>query len=135
MRNQKGVTLLELLGVLAITGIIIAMIMTTMANGSNASQRTKSKQQMQQEANYIVEVIRSEYLKKENNVIELKVEGTGYDQKLKMNLKVISQGYNYKLIQPNNGLIDPNQNQKFKLELSSSGVQKFKINTSFSKLR
>ncbi len=135
MRNQQGVTLVELLGVLAIIGIIMAMIMTTMTNGSNASQRTKSKQQLQQEANYIVEVIRSEYLKKENNLIELKIEGTGYDQQLKMGTKIISSGYKYKLTEPNNGKIDPAVNQKFKVELSSNGIQKFNINTTFSKIR
>lgn len=135
MRNQKGITLVELLAVLAIAGIITTLIISILASGSNASQRTTSKQQLQQEANYIVEVIRSEYLKKENPLIELKIEGSGNNQKLKMGSKVISQDYNYKIVEPALGKIDPRIDQRLVLELSASGVKPFIIKTTFSKLR
>lgn len=135
MRNQKGITLVELLAVLAIAGIITTLIISILASGSNASQRTTSKQQLQQEANYIVEVIRSEYLKKENPLIELRIEGSGNNQKLKMGSKVISQDYKYKIVEPALGKIDPRTDQRLVLELSASGVKPFIIKTTFSKLR
>lgn len=135
MKNQQGITLVELLAVLAIAGIITTLIISVLANGSNASQRTTSKQQLQQEANYIVEVIRSEYLKLENPLIEIKIEGTGNNQKLKMGSQVISQGYKFKLVEPTLGKIDPKTDQKFVLELSAPGVQPYIIKTKFSKLR
>lgn len=135
MKNEKGITLVELLAVLAIAGIVTTLIISVLANGSSASQRTTSKQQLQQEANYIVEVIRSDYLKIDNPIIELKIEGNGNNQKLKMGTKVISQGFNYKLVEPALGKIDPKIDQKFVLEITAQGVQPYVIKTKFSKLR
>jgi type II secretory pathway pseudopilin PulG len=135
MKNEKGITLVELLAVLAIAGIIITLIISVLGSGSSASQRTTSKQQLQQEANYIVEVIRSDYLKIDNSVIELKIEGSGNNQKLRMGTKVISQGFNYKLVEPALGKIDPKIDQKFVLEIKAPGVQPYIIKTKFSKLR
>lgn len=135
MRNEKGITLVELLAVLAIAGIIMVLISSVLLNGSDASQRTASKQQLQQEANYIVEVIRSEYLKLENQQIEVKIEETNNRQILKMNARIISEGYDYRLITPAAGIINPNINVNFELELSARDVKPFIIKTKFSKLR
>lgn len=135
MRNQKGITLVELLAVLAISGIITVLIASVLSTGSNASKRTATKQQLQQEANYVVEVIRNEYLKLDGPKIEIKIEGAGNLQKIKMGSRVISQGYTYKIISPASGVIDPSINSKFQLELSAPGSKPFVIDTTFSKLR
>lgn len=135
MKKQSGITLVELLAGMAITGIIIILIVSVLSTGSNASQRTATKQQLQQEGNYIVEVIRNEYLKLNGPIIELKIEGTGNQQKLIMGNQVISQGYSYKIINPVLGKIDPAKISSFQLELSAPGSKPFVINTTFSKLR
>ncbi|WKA52392.1 type II secretion system protein [Planococcus liqunii] len=135
MKNQKGITLVELLAVLAITGIIIVLIFSVLLTGSNASHRTAAKQQMQQEANYIVEVVRNEYLKLHGPKINLKIEGVGEQQKLKMGSQVISRGYNYKIIEPASGTIDPTINSNLQLELSAPNSKPFIIKTTLSKLR
>ena len=61
MNNERGLTLVELLAVLAIFGIIMALVVTVLINGKKASNRNATNQQLQQEANYIMETIRSEY--------------------------------------------------------------------------
>lgn len=135
MKNEKGITLVELLASLAIVGIIIVLIASVLSNGTNSSKRTETKQRLQQEANYIVEVIRKDYLKYENTIIELKVVGTGKEQKLESATEIISEGYNYRLLTPSTGIIDPNFDVDFKLELSAQGIEPFVIETKFSKLR
>lgn len=135
MRNQKGVTLVELLAALAIAGLITVLIASVLSTGTNASHRTTTKQHLQQEANYIVEVIRSEYLKVNNPMIQITIEGTGNQQKLKMGTMTISQGYAYQLMSPAAGVIDPKLDTNFQLKLSSPGVKPYTIKTKFSKLR
>src|SRR5690606_20025775 len=104
MKNEKGITLVELLGVLAITGIISVDIMSVYSTGANSSERTTSRQQLQQEANVIVEQIRSSYIENEktdlvNDQFLVKVE----DDKLmittidELDVKILSTNYLYKL--------------------------------------
>ena len=50
MRNERGLTLVELLAVLAILGTIIALIGTVLINGIKSSERNRTNQQLQQEA-------------------------------------------------------------------------------------
>ncbi|WKA56194.1 PilW family protein [Planococcus shixiaomingii] len=135
MKNQRGITLVELLATLAIAGIITVLIVSVLSTGTNATHRTTMKQHLQQEANYIVEVIRSEYLKIDNPEIQLEVEGTGNQQKLKMGSEIISQGYTYSLISPAAGSINPEEDTIFQLELSAPGTKPYTIKTKFSKLR
>lgn len=139
MKNEKGITLVELIAALAIVGIITVVIASVLMTGTSSADRTTSKQELQQEANYIVEVIRAEYLKKENHEIKIKVNNT--EEKLIINNKVISQGYNYTIEEPqeseeeNTFLIDPNENVKFEMVLKKGENKPFPINTTFSKLR
>ncbi|MFD1030437.1 prepilin-type N-terminal cleavage/methylation domain-containing protein [Metaplanococcus flavidus] len=139
MKNERGITLVELIAALAIIGIITVVIASVLMTGTSSADRTSSKQQMQQEANYIVEVIRAEYLKKENNEIKIKVNNA--EEKLIINNKVISQGYKYTIEEPeesdeeNTFSIDPNENVKFEMVLIDGVNKPFPINTTFSKLR
>ena len=100
MDNERGITLAELLVVLAIVGIIITLIVSVLINGMNASERNTTKQRLQQEANYIVETIRNHYLINENeNLILIVVDGSLLidDPKIASDFKgvVISNDYKY----------------------------------------
>jgi len=99
MRNERGLTLVELLAVLALVGVISALIMGVFFNGIKAADRSTTKQMLQQEANYITEVVRNEYLKSvDKNIIELKIEDDNHI--LKMNSKTISEGFEYFFEEP-----------------------------------
>ena len=93
MKNERGLTLVELLAVLAILGIIMALIGTVLINGIKASNRNATNQQLQQEANYITETIRNQYLKRTSNPIILEIDN--HEHSLKMDGTIISQGYTY----------------------------------------
>lgn len=152
MNSEKGITLVELLAVLAIAGTITILIASVLSNGTNASQRTGAKQQLQQEANLIVEKIRAHYLlnEKEDAIpgqFSVKVvgdklvmtNGTGIDITL-------SEGYEYDLDPAASSLsatkksvvVDRTQSSIFNLLIQQKGADsndpKFKVNTSFSKL-
>ena len=139
MKNEKGITLVELIAALAIVGIITVVIASVLMTGTSSADRTASKQQLQQEANYIVEAIRGEYLKKENSMIEITVNPT--EEKLIINSKVISQGYEYIIEKPEESedanvfFIDPNENVEFEMVLKDGEKLDLPIHTTFSKLR
>ena len=139
MRNERGITLIELLAVLALIGIIITLIVSVLINGMNASKRNTTNQRLQQDANYIVEMIRNNYLKNESDIneevpISLKIENSG--KKLLMDNKVLSEGYIFQL---NDGtgnelFIDRDLNVPLKLTLSKDKLS-FTVNTTLSKIR
>lgn len=143
MKNEKGITLVELLGVLAITGIIVVAIMSVFSTGANSSERTTSRQQLQQEANLIVEQIRSSYLENEksdlvNDQFIVKVE----DDKLmittidELDVKILSTNYQYKLaesLEEPEIIMNRTKVSPFYLEICSND-QCFEVETSFSKL-
>jgi len=103
MKNERGLTLVELLAVLVILGFIMMLLGTVLVNGMKASNRTTTNQQLQQEANYIVERVRSEYLKLPKEVtndkfkLEIVLEIDTVNQTFKMNDEVVSEGYIYNL--------------------------------------
>jgi len=148
MKNERGITLVELLAVLALVGIIVAIIVSVMINGMNTSKRNTTNQRLQQEANYIVEVIRSEYLKNEEGSITLDIEGNDEYQMLIMNKgkeneMKISDGYFYcetiddvceTVIIPE---ISREENRELHMVLKDKKEEKsllFEINTTLSKL-
>lgn len=142
MINEKGITLVELLTALAIVGVIIAVIMSVLLTGTSSADRTSSKQQLQQEANYIVETIRAEYLKKDDAIIEIIVNKT--EKKLFINTKLVSDGYDYILKKPakfktvgykDYHYIRPKENVEYELVIIARDKQEFTIKTTFSKLR
>ena len=135
MRTQRGLTLVELLGVIAIAGIIMTLIMSVLLNGMNASKRNTTSQRLQQEANYIVETIRNEYLEPDSES-KIKISINNSDNTLKMEDQTISEGYYYQL----NGKlntdisIDRDDNFPFELIITKDEIS-FTVNSTFSKLR
>ncbi|WP_415579221.1 type II secretion system protein, partial [Filibacter tadaridae] len=95
MKNERGLTLVELLAVLAIVGVIMALLGSVLINGIKASNRTTTRQQLQQEANYITEVVRNEYLGQGSG--SFTIYSDDVNQTLKIESKIISEGYIYKL--------------------------------------
>ncbi|TWT08961.1 type II secretion system protein [Planomicrobium sp. CPCC 101079] len=160
MKSEDGVTLVELLGGLVIIGIIVVSIMSVFSNGIKSSERTTSRQEIQQEANLVVEKIRSAYLQNEKNELiteEFIVKKQG--QKLEISEisetgstinKVISEGYHYQLFMTQTDgttgsveelVLDRSITSPFHLKIcpkSATGDcpsnQGFEIQTSFSKL-
>ena len=135
MRSEKGMTLVELLAVLAIIGIITALIASVLSIGTSSADRTSSKQQLQQEANYIVEAIRAEYLEeKENDLIIITTENSisiKKDDEEEVE-KIISEGYKYVL--KSKAIIETSKDEKFHLTIETRN-ELYEIKTTFSKLR
>lgn len=132
MKNEKGITLVELLAALAIIGIIVAVIVNVLFTGTTASTKTATKQQLQQEANLIVEVIRSEYLKSDNHTFDIKVIEENGVSKLFIDEEVVSQGYTY-IYTPL--YIDPKFDTKFHMTIKDISGQFYIVDTTFSKIR
>lgn len=144
MKYEKGLTLVELLAALAIMGIIVVAIMSVFSTGVNSSERTTSRQQLQQEANLIVEQIRATYLENEKSDLvaekfKVKIKGDGLviasiDD---VDKKTISNGYKYKLgnsLEVLDVTLDRTEASPFYLEICSNN-QCFEVQTSFSKLK
>ena len=153
MRNEKGITLVELIATLAIAGIIIALIASVLSSGTNASQRTSMNQKLQQEGNIIVEKIRAQYLlNQQEDDIPDEFEVFVQNEKLLFTditgaNVVLSEGYEYVFLPLPTGSSLPitevtlNRKQKSNFNLlirgknnDNSNNQEYKINTSFSKL-
>jgi prepilin-type N-terminal cleavage/methylation domain-containing protein len=137
MKNERGITLVELLAVLAIGGIILVLLTSVFINGKKASDRSVTNQMLQQEANYILETIRKEYLKLEDDDIKLEI----IDKTLKMNEKVISQGYSYDFIIDNAEgeivypiIIKRNKSFPLKLTITKANLH-YTVNTTLGKLQ
>lgn len=128
MKNERGLTLVELLAVLVVLSVIMMLIGTVLVNGMKASNRTTTNQQLQQEANYIVEVVRKEYLKS-GVVVPIKLE---VDKgKFKMDGIIISEGYIYTLESSNS--ISRTGSSNFNLLIEKNGKY-YKVDTILSKL-
>lgn len=152
MKNEKGITLVELLAVIAIAGILTVLIASILTNGTNASQRTGTKQQLQQEANIIVEKIRAHYLLNEKEAaipeiffIEVDENSINIKDDTGVNI-LLSEGFEYDLGPTAVSISSTTEKVTLKRTESSffyliiqaknadSSDPKFKINTSFSKL-
>lgn len=135
MKSEKGITLVELLAVLAIVGIITVIIASVLSTGTSSADRTSSKQQLQQEANYIVEAIRAEYLaENESDIIIITTENSlsiKKDEEEEVE-KIISESYKYEL--KSKPLIETSKNEKFHLIIENKN-ERYEIKTTFSKLR
>lgn len=154
MRNEKGITLVELIATLAISGIIVALIASVLSSGTSASQRTGMNQRLQQEGNIIVEQIRSHYLLNQrdagvSDTFEVYVQDNNLYIKDGTNgRKMLSEGYFYDLVPSdaatlsttNKTVLDRTRKSDFNLIIRSKSngdpsSLEYKINTSFSKLK
>ncbi|MFC3211887.1 type II secretion system protein [Planomicrobium okeanokoites] len=144
---------MELVAVLAIAGIIVALIASVLSSGTNASQRTSLNQQLQQEGNIIVEKIRAQYLlNHHDDAVPDKFEILVQNDQLVFTDEtggnmIISEGYSYDLDPAavtssptkNKTVLDRTKKSNFNLILfgpadGNSKRQQYKINTSFSKI-
>jgi len=139
MKNERGITLVELLAVLALIGIIMTLIMSVFINGANTVERNSVNQKLQQEANYITEAVRLEYLKHPDEITgeeyesEIKLEIDNVDKTLKMNGNVISEGYTYSGVTETIVRVGLSS---FTLTIDEGGSSKpFTIETTLSKLQ
>jgi len=133
MRNERGVTLVELIAVLAIIGIITTLIISVLVNGIKASNRNTTNQLLLQEGNRITEVIRKEYLKPDDQVIEIRINNS---ETMEMNGVVISEGYIYAIENHdsmNTYIIDRGNPADLILTIMRQG-QSYTIDTTFSKV-
>lgn len=71
MKNEKGVTLIELLAVLVLVTLIATLIMTTFTISFKYNVSETKKVKMQQEANYIVSLILQEHRTTEAYQLEI----------------------------------------------------------------
>ncbi|WP_066292818.1 PilW family protein [Bacillus sp. FJAT-29937] len=130
MNNQRGFTLVELLATITILALIITLLSSILIDGKKAYNRNTTNQLLQQEANYITEIVRREYLRKYDegkmsNPIKLSVQ----DNILKMDGKVISEGFNYIVL----NVSRKSNPVHFYLELEKDGLT-YTVETTFSKL-
>ncbi len=138
MRNERGITLVELVAALAIAGIILILIGSVFMSGLKTSDRSKMNQKLQQEANYITELVRTEFLKRpekvEHSVITLSVS----DDRLQMDGTTISEGYTYILepTEPVSSLEMDRSKSSFRFNIRlERNEQSYEVKTTFSKLK
>ncbi|GEN82324.1 hypothetical protein SLU01_06360 [Sporosarcina luteola] len=130
MKNERGLTLVELLASLAIFGIILALIGSILITGIKTANRNTLNQQMQQEANYITEVVRKEYLRKnDKNIMDNTITFNVDNDVLKMNGTIISRDYQYTV----SNIVRTDNPTRFSLTIEKDGLH-YNVNTTFSKL-
>lgn len=131
MKNQRGVSLIETLAVIILLSIVSIFLFSTLTSSFKNFERTSTKQKLQQEGNYITEVVRNEYLKSGTTSIELKVDNT--KKELSMNGSVISSGYTYIVSPAPANTFGGNGPLKLAITISEKG-QDYEINTTLTKL-
>lgn len=131
MKNERGITLVELLAVILLISIISIFLFSVLTSGVTNVKRTSTKQKLQQEGHYITEVIRNEYLDSGIASINLVVDNT--KKQLRMNGNIISTDYTYELIDPS-VKFEGNGPFHLLLILKENGLS-YEINTTFTKLK
>lgn len=102
MKNNHGITLVELLAALALLGIILTLSISIFMNGAHSAERTSTKQLLQQEANLVIQTIRKEYLTNSDDPFPVAVEMEEDGQKLYIADRLISSTYEY-IVKVDNG--------------------------------
>ncbi len=136
MKDENGLTLIELLAVISIIAIISVFLFSILLNGFTVTERTTIKQKVQQEGNYITETIRKEYLTSSNSNIILKVEGN--NKSLLLNDNVISSGYDINIYdnlgnKTNEYTIKRNESNYLHIEITKDSFS-YEVKTVLSKL-
>ncbi|TQR14841.1 prepilin-type N-terminal cleavage/methylation domain-containing protein [Psychrobacillus soli] len=132
--NEKGITLVELLAALALFGIISVLIWNFFFHALNFNEREVTKNQLQQEANLIVNTIQQLHTKSKitsitnaNDTLTVNYDVNKHEDFHKKNILYI--------LEPST--IIPSKEFKFKLTLESltNDSVKFQVETTFSKLK
>lgn len=132
--NEKGITLVELLAALALFGIISVLIWNFFFQALSFNDREVTKNQLQQEANLIINTIQQLHTKSTitsitntNNTLTVNYGVDKHEDFDKKNILYI--------LEPST--IIPSKEFKFKLTLKSStnDAVKFQVETTFSKLK
>lgn len=153
VRNEKGVTLIELLGVLVILSLLFTFLGAILVNSLKTSDRATTEQRLQQEANYITEKVRNAFLKQGKDQVVLKIDGDtltmvnridnvdGEEEQLSTGYLYDCSGENCKENEETNIIeiiIEKNTENKAHRQLVltlSTNNQVHEINTVFSKLK
>ncbi|MBB6445854.1 PilW family protein [Bacillus benzoevorans] len=69
--NQKGITLIELLAVLTIFSIIAGVLYSVFMNGLNYSTKAKDTVLIQQEANYLLNLLKKQHEKDRDYTVKI----------------------------------------------------------------
>ena len=91
LKNEKGLTLIELLGALVIFGIVITVIFSFFSFGSNAFQKDKAMVQLQNEANRIMTALTVAYYSEGTFTVELKDDNGDGRADIVLNGAIISE--------------------------------------------
>lgn len=135
VKNEKGVTLIELLGVLVILSIVLTLAGSILTSSLKTSNRATADQRLQQEANYITEAIRNKYLGGKEGTLTIQIE----DDKLLLieaeeSKIVISEGYHY----TNHGESEIKLDKSYHLHIliqTKDENSSYEIHTKLSKLK
>ncbi|PZX07072.1 prepilin-type N-terminal cleavage/methylation domain-containing protein [Psychrobacillus insolitus] len=131
--NEKGITLVELLAALALFGVISVLIWNLFFQALNFNDRAVTQNQLQQEANLIVNTIQQIHTKYTitsitniNDTLTVNYDDNKHEDFDKENIKY--------LLVPKT--INPNKEFIFDLTLESRANSsiKFNVKTTFSKL-
>ena len=142
MNNPRGITLIELLAVLSLVGIILILVISVLINGLNSSDRTSTNQRLQQEANYIMETIRKEYLMNTADPFSVRIETISGGQRIYVSNRLVSETYNYQFnVDNGDGLISGSPFEIKRVAtpeinlVVSDGTLKFSVSTKLSKIQ
>lgn len=148
LSNERGITLIELLGVLVILSVLLTLAGSILTSSLKTSNRATTEQRLQQEANYITEKVRNEYLKRvdESSAETFDLIMDNENQKLLLDdVGVISEGYTYSTCFSGENEACGHEkitfsrlenHQIFQLRLiSSDGARMHEIDTKLSKLK
>ena len=100
--KENGFTLVELLAVLAISGIIVTLLISVFLTGMKQSENTKQNVSLQQEANFVATALRTHHLEKQQ--YNLKID----DTQIQLDGKIISDFYEYEATVKYDGIVEEN---------------------------
>lgn len=135
--NERGITLVELLAALALFGVISVLIWNFFFQALNFNEREVTKNQLQQEANLIVNTIQQLHTKSTINSITSSTSNNTLTIDYDIDNKKVDFDKKNILYILDTPPIVPSKEFKFKLTLVSStnGSVKFPVETTFSKLK
>lgn len=137
--NERGITLVELLAALALFGVISLLIWNFFFQALSFNEREVTKNQLQQEANLIVNTMQQLHTKnkiKSIKEIDSKISIISINKEgEEIPISFDNKNIKYNLITPNDEIINPGNIFSFELTLTSENpIIEVKTKTTFSKL-